>query len=254
MSAHYTSQSIDKKSITRLPFRTLHRRNKPLSKAAFDSRKGVVLSAPGDFYQSVRMLLTVGIAVTVIFCVFIFPTDASAQLRAQTAPADLDQLVHNAATILRGNVISAAIEPHPQFSNIQTVVVTISVSRVLKGEPSTTYTFRQFVWDIRDTADAAGYRKAGELLLFLNPNSPYGLTSPVGLDQGRFRVMRDPRGKAFAVNGRANFGLFNQLSSKAASRGVVFSQQAQAMMAKPQGQVPLDSLEDAIITLAEGRK
>jgi hypothetical protein len=190
----------------------------------------------------------------VAVCVFLFASDGYSQQHAQTAPADLDQLVQNAATILRGEVISAAIEPHPQFQNIQTVVVTISVSRVLKGEAPATYTFRQFVWDIRDVANGAGYRKAGELLLFLNPNSSFGLTSPVGLEQGRFRVRHDPKGHKFAVNGRANLGLFNQVPSKAASRGVTFSRQAQAMMAKPPGQVPLDSLEDAIITLAGGGK
>ena len=198
--------------------------------------------------------MTVGTTIAVIVGFFLFTSDAYSQQHAQTAPADLDQLVQNADTILRGEVISATIEPHPQFSNIQTVVVTISVKRVLKGEAPATYTFRQFVWDIRDVADAAGYRKAGELLLFLNPNSPYGLTSPVGLDQGRFRVMHDQKGNRFAANGRANLGLFNQVPSKAASRGVTFSRQAQAMMAKPQRQVPLDSLEDAIVTLAGGRK
>jgi len=198
--------------------------------------------------------LAVDTTIAVIVGLFLFSSGAYSQQHAQTAPADLDQLVQNAAVILRGEVISAAIERHPQFSNIQTVVVTISVKRVLKGEAPAIYTFRQFVWDMRDAADAAGYRKAGELLLFLNPNSSYGLTSPVGLDQGRFQVSHDPKGNRFAVNGRGNLGLFNQVPSKAASRGVTFSRQAQAMMAKPQRQVPLDSLEEAIITLAGGRK
>jgi hypothetical protein len=157
--------------------------------------------------------------------------------------------VQHAGTILRGHVISANVEPHPQFPNLQTVVVTISVAKVLKGTAATTYTFRQFLWDGRDAADTTGYRKSGELLLLLNPVSSYGLTSPVGLEQGRFRVLRDRLGKASAVNGRSNLGLFDQLPGKAASRGVSFSRQAQAMMAKPASQAPLDSLEDAIATL-----
>jgi hypothetical protein len=198
--------------------------------------------------------LTARTAIAVMVCLFLFTSDAHSQQHAQTAPADLDQLTQNAATILRGEVISAVVEPHPQFSNLQTVVVTLSVRRVLKGEAPATYTFRQFVWDTRDAADGAGYRKAGELLLFLNPNSSYGLTSPVGLEQGRFRVMRDPKGNKLAVNGRANLGLFNQVPSKAASRGVTFSRRAQAMMAKPQRQIPLESLEDAVMALAGGRK
>jgi hypothetical protein len=193
-------------------------------------------------------------ALLLAVCLLGCPSAALAQHGALTAPANLDQLVRSAGTILRGHVVSAAIEPHPQFSNLDTVVVTISVNRVLKGEPSTRFSFRQFVWDKRDAADAAGYRKAGELLLFLNPVSAYGLTSPVGLEQGRFQVVRDAKGNAVAVNGRANFGLFHQVVSTASSRGVSFSRKAAVMMAKPSGAASLDELEEAIITLAGANK
>lgn len=193
-------------------------------------------------------------AVLTLACSFLLDSPALAQRGAQTISADLGHLVQGAGTILRGHVISATIAPHPQFTNLQTVVVTISVVKVMKGQAAITYTFRQFVWDARDVADAAGYRKSGELLLFLNPVSPYGLTSPVGLDQGRFRIVRDSKGQAFALNGRDNFGLFDQVLSQAASRGISFSKQTQAMMVKPAGKVPLDSFEDAITTLLGANK
>jgi hypothetical protein len=157
-------------------------------------------------------------------------------------------LVQRASTIVRGNVISAKVELHPQFANLQTVVVTIAVSKVLKGTAPATYTFRQFLLEAKDTSDTGGYRKTGELLL-LNPVSQYGLTSPVGMDQGRFRVVRDRHGKGIAVNGRSNIGLFDQLASKAAARGVSFSPRAQSMLAKPANQASLDSLEDTIVAL-----
>jgi len=41
-------------------------------------------------------------------------------------------------------------------------------------------------------------------LLLLGPTSPYGLTNTVGLEQGRFRILRDKKGEATAVNGRNN--------------------------------------------------
>lgn len=174
---------------------------------------------------------------------------ARAQRGPQTASADLDYLVQRAGTIVRGNVISAKVEPHPQFANLQTVAVSIAVSNVLKGTAPPTYTFRQFLLDASDASDTGGYRKAGELLLLLNPVSQYGLTSPVGMDQGRFRVVRDRQGKAIAINGRSNIGLFDQLTNKAAARGVSLSPRAQAMLAKPANQASLDSLEDTIAAL-----
>jgi len=73
--------------------------------------------------------------------------------------------------------------------------------------------------------------KAGELLLFLNPVSTYGLTSPVGLDQGRFRVVSDDKGNRYALNGRGNLGLFAQVTAKTAPHGITFSKQAMAMLA-----------------------
>lgn len=179
---------------------------------------------------------------------------SSAQHGALSAPADLQRLVQTAATIVRGHVVSAVVEPHPQFANLQTVVVTLSVSKVLKGDAGATFTFRQFVWEPQDVETAAGYRKSPELLLFLNPNSQYGLTSPVGLEQGRFHIVRDAKGNAFASNGRRNAGLFDQLDTKAAEQGIALSPQARALAAKPSGGVPLAALEDAVSALARAQR
>ncbi|PYU30756.1 MAG: hypothetical protein DMG28_17625 [Acidobacteria bacterium] len=150
--------------------------------------------------------------------------------------------------------MSARVEPHPQFSNLQTVVVTLAVTKVLKGEAASTLTFRQFLWDARDVPVFAEYKRAGELLLFLNPVSPYGLTSPVGLEQGRFRILQDAKGNRYALNGRGNLGLFDQVTNKASSRGVALSKQVREMLSKSGGRVPLDALEDAIQALAGAPK
>jgi len=173
-----------------------------------------------------------------------------AQDGAYTSPAGLDILVQRASTIVRGQVLSAKVEPHPQFPNIQTLVVTLSITKVLKGEAASTLTFRQFIWDVHDSSAFAGYKQSGELLLFLNPVSPYGLTSPVGLEQGRFRILRDANGKRYALNGRRNLGLSNQVISKANARGIKLPPQVRDMLAKPGGSVPLDLLETAIQAFA----
>jgi hypothetical protein len=182
--------------------------------------------------------------------VFLLVAPAFSQGGGSTAQADLDQLVQNAENIVRGQVTSVTSEPHPQFPNLQTVVVTLSVSKVLKGSAGSTLTFRQFVWDARDTSVLARYKSAGEVVFFLNPVSRYGLTSPVGLEQGRFRVIRDQKGTRYVVNGRGNMGLFSQVSEKAASRGIALSRPVRQMLAGASGKASLDSFEAAVQALA----
>lgn len=195
------------------------------------------------------------VAPVCLFLLALFPTTlAFGQSGAYTAPANLDQLVQQARMIVRGRVTSARVEPHPQFSNLQTVVVTLAITKVLKGEAASTFTFREYLLDARDAHVFTGYKSSGELLLFLNPVSPYGLTSPVGLEQGRFRILRDAKGNRYAVNGRGNVGLFDQVASKVGSRGAVLSKPAREMMSKPAGQAPLDAFEDAIQALAGAAK
>ncbi len=181
---------------------------------------------------------------------FFLVVPAFSQGGGSAAQADLDQLVQSAENIVRGQVISATIEPHPQFPNLQTVLVTLSVSKVLKGSAGGTLTFREFLWDARDASVLARYKGAGEVVFFLNPVSHYGLTSPVGLEQGRFRVMRDQKGARYVVNGRGNLGLFNQVSEKAALRGIALSKPVRQMLAGTGGKAALESFETVVQMLA----
>jgi hypothetical protein len=180
----------------------------------------------------------------------ILAAPAFSQGGASTAQADLDQLVQSAQNIVRGQVVSVTAEPHPQFPNLRTIVVTLSVSKVLKGAAGTTLTFRQLQLDARDASTLAGYKGAGEVLLFLNPVSQYGLTSTVGLEQGRFRVLPDGKGNRYVINGRANKGLFSPVAAKANARGVVLSVRAKEMLASTNGNASLDSFEEAVQALA----
>jgi hypothetical protein len=148
---------------------------------------------------------------------------ASAQQSALTVPRNLDQLTDRAAVIFRGNVVSAHVEKHPEFQSLHTVVVTLRVRDMLKGEPRSTYTFRQYIWDIRDRFNAAGYRKGQDLLLLMIEPSAAGLSSPAGLDQGRFRIRRDADGREVAANGHGNFRLFHGLAAEAAKEGAALS-------------------------------
>ena len=134
-----------------------------------------------------------GIPALVFLCA-VLSTAAVAQRSAHTLPRGIDQLTDEADLIVRGFVLSVKVEPHPELKNLQTVLVSLRVDETWKGAAGKTLEFRQYIWDIRDELDAARYRKGESLLLFLGPTSKYGLRSPIGLDQGRFQIIRDKTG------------------------------------------------------------
>ena len=180
----------------------------------------------------------------VIACVVAVPVWA--QRGAFTVPRNLDQLTDRAADIVRGTVVSAHVEKHPELGNLDTVVVTLRVRETLKGQARNIFTFRQYIWDIRDELDAAGYAKGQELLLLMIAPSRYGLSSPAGMDQGRFRIERDRSGREFAVNGHGNIRLFDGLRAEAAKEGVALSP-SQASLVTKHRQGPVDALELAAL-------
>ena len=175
---------------------------------------------------------------------------AWAQRGAITLSRNLNELTERSAVIVRGYVVSARVEIHPQFTNLHTIVVTLKVSETLKGQTWPSYTFRQYIWDFRDREDAAGYRKGQELLLLMNPVGEYGLTSPAGMEQGRFRVFRDRSGKEVAVNGLGNHGLFRELEAQLAKKGAHLTpRMAGLVRQQPGGPIATRDLRDLILEL-----
>ncbi len=174
----------------------------------------------------------------------------SAQAVSTAHRRTLDELTDEAAFIVHGHVTAVRMEPHPQLKNLQTVLVTMHVDDVLKGDVSSEFTFRQFVWDVHSLYDSGGYRKRQELLLFLRPPSQYGLTSPAGLGQGRFVVQRDASGKVTAVNADNNVGLFANVSQAAQRRRVMMTAGALSLAKTTSGPVALTDLKQAVRSFA----
>ncbi len=165
------------------------------------------------------------------------------QRGAIAATRNLADLVGEAGVIVRGRIVSTLVEPHPQFSALWTVVVAIQVGEAIKGQLGNTYAFRQFIWDPRDRQDAAGYQKGQNVLLFLTAPNSNGLSSPVGLEQGRFRLSTDAAGNVYAANGRNNAGLLNGVAARATAKGIRLEARSAALVAaSPQGPLALDDL------------
>ena len=186
--------------------------------------------------------------VLVVACVATAP--AFAQRGAMTVPRNLDQLTDRASDIVRGTVVSARVEKHPVLSNLDTIVVTLRVRDTLKGQTAGTYTFRQYIWDVRDRFDAAGYRKGQDLLLLMIAPSEYGLSSPAGMDQGRFRIERDRAGREVAINGTDNLRLFDGLAAADKAIAALTPKQASLAARHRNGPVELAELEAMIRAFA----
>lgn len=170
-----------------------------------------------------------------------------AQSSARTIPQALDQLTTEADVIVHGYVTSVELQPHPQLRNLMTLVVTMSVVETYKGPARRTISFRQYVWDLNPQWPAAEYGKGQELLLLLRPVSEYGLTSPVGLEQGRFLISTDRKGHVTAVNGRGNVGLFDSVVQRAQARSLHLSPRILTVARQHRaGPVPLSDLQEAI--------
>lgn len=184
--------------------------------------------------------------------VLLFSSPAlEAQRGALVVPQNLGELVDEAETIVVGQVVSARAEKHPEFENLNTVVVTLLVKEVWKGSAGPAFTFRQYVWDFRDAQSVLGYRKGGEYLLLLIKPSEHGLSSPAGLEQGRFRLLRDRQGNRLAVNGSGNTGLFRGLTRQLREKGIELSSGPAALVARHErGPIPLDELRALVKQLA----
>lgn len=175
---------------------------------------------------------------------------AAAQRGALTIPRNLEQLTDRASDVVRGTVVSAHVEKHPELTNLDTVVVTLRLTDTLKGSAQGSFTFRQFIWDVRDRQDAAGYRKGQDLLLLMIAPSRYGLSSPAGLEQGRFRIERDRKGREVAINGTGNFKLFEGLDAGTKSAVTLSSRQASLVAKHRKGPVEAAELTAMIRAFA----
>ena len=82
--------------------------------------------------------------------------------------------------------------------------------------------------------------------------SQYGLSSPAGLEQGRFVISRDSTGREFAVNGHGNMKLFDGISAQVAAKGIPLSPRTSSLVQKHlRGPVELRDLTALIRELAQ---
>jgi hypothetical protein len=153
-----------------------------------------------------------------------------------------DYLVERAGIIVQGRVLEARYEPLPGYPNITTVRVTLQVERMLRGLEAETYTFRQYLLPMERHRSKPQYVAGQHLLLFLPRPSAAGLSTPLGGDQGLFRITRDAQGNEMVANAFGNARLFQSLPEAAAKAGVSLSPEELQAAAAERGPLKLDAL------------
>lgn len=181
---------------------------------------------------------------------------------------NLAEMVEDAGFIVAGRCLEAKEGTHPQYPNIPVLYVTIEIKDILKGNiresggsrarlaaprgkfsggggERQTFTFMQFGGS--EFPDLPGYQAGEELLLFLYPESRYGLTSPVGGAQGKFSVGSDPEtGKRTLTNRLNNANLFRGVS--AADLGI--SETEANLLARRPGEIDYDTFSSLVKRLS----
>ena len=106
-----------------------------------------------------------------------------------------------------------------------------SVSESLKGNVGSTITIRQFGFGATQTRSDGlvqafkvpsmpTYKQGEEVLYLATAESNIGLSAPIGLFQGVFRLHRNANGEVLANNGSDNVNLFTDMTGiPAALRG-----------------------------------
>jgi hypothetical protein len=164
-------------------------------------------------------------------------------------PTNLTYLAQRADIIVQGRVTEVRHECLPGYPNIPTVLVTLQVEKTLRGSTGSTYTFREIFLGLRSREGKQSYVVGQRLFLFLPSPSQYGLSSPVGIEQGRFHIAGGSAGGAMIANEHGNAGLFKDVERDANRAGIQLTRNQSRLAATKGGPVALDEFVGLVKSL-----
>jgi hypothetical protein len=195
-----------------------------------------ILQVPCRFVVAVTLLLVL---------LSSFPLQAQFMVQS----VNLDYLVRRADVIVQGHVVAVAHEQLPGYPNIPTVTVTLNVEKMLRGPSSGTYTFREMFLGLRSKEGKQSYKIGQRLLLFLPAASQFGLSSPIGIEQGRFHVAAGSGAGAIVSNEFGNYGLFKDVENSANKAGIQLTKKQSQIAASRNGPVLLNDFVSLVQSL-----
>jgi hypothetical protein len=173
-------------------------------------------------------------------------------LRAQfiVQQVNLTYLTRRADVIVQGKVVRVSHKRLAGYRNIPSVEVTLEVENSLRGPRAKTYTFREAALGLRTMGSKQAYKVGQRVFLFLPNPSRYGLSSPIGIGQGRFQIAGDVKGGARLANGQGNAGLFRNVDIDANKAGKKLTADQKRLAAVKQGSVPLEDFVSLVKDLS----
>ena len=175
-------------------------------------------------------------------------------LASQVRLVNLEQMTQRAARIFSGRCTGVDVVFDSNLGRDVTVA-TFHVQRAVKGVSDKTVMVRML--DVAAVHGAASdvpagvptFRPGEEVVLFLYGESAQGLSSPVGLGQGRFRILTDKKGRKVALNDFANSNLLNDLRPETRARLKLKDDPSTGKTAPPQSE---EIEPTALLDAAEG--
>ncbi|MHB1051383.1 MAG: hypothetical protein ACYC09_14990 [Bacteroidota bacterium] len=156
-----------------------------------------------------------------LFIAFLYLVISLNSVFAQrTIRVNLEEMVSAAGMIVHGTVIFVKTEIDPQ-TGILSTFVTIDVTENLYGQPEGVVTMKMVAAKTesgaRKLAEMPVFTPGEEIVVFFHLPSELGFTSPVGMGQGKFSVITDPKTQQKIVrNGMNNARLFSGLKHSTA--------------------------------------
>ena len=136
----------------------------------------------------------------------------------QSRPLNLEAMTERATTIFAGRCLHVRVETDAKLGRDVTVA-TFRVERSIKGSTGKTITVRMpWASAVAAPAGVPGFVRGDDVVLFLYGESASGMRAPVGLGQGRFRILTDKQGRKMAINDVGNRNLMHGVSAGARER------------------------------------
>jgi len=183
--------------------------------------------------------------------VAIFTVVSSSAAALQVLQLNLLQLYSLSDRVFLGTCKAVTKTRDNKGRHIYRVTIKVSKNGILKGKKGESVTFNQIrspsVSDSGSiginhlTSNLPSYEVGKEMIIFLSGVSSIGLSSPIGLDQGKFMVKTNSNNQKVVLNNMGNRGLFIGLRNSASLKAASLSTGEQKLMNKNGGEIALDS-------------